>query len=253
MYQDVTSYLADQVDNGDFAMALQANVETQSNNGRSLTEESGLANATVEEMEVDEPTMEMLGPVSDIRYGSSSVVVDSYVEACKCDGWETFNCNTDVLVPNSELVICIKSVSSDVKIDFLDSVFVTQGQTTLGIIEADKVMFTSFASREYVPDMNGVAVSTRLPSNYFTFDTGEFLTISGGVSMKLAGGGRKLQAFATSDAPFDEGASFEVKVNLARGDELKSVQKVANSASAVACKDSALLVMISVLAYTMLW
>ena len=52
--------------------------------------------------------------------GNDTIDVSSYIEACKCDG-VSFVCNTAPLVPNSELIVCIKSVSSDVGIDFLDS------------------------------------------------------------------------------------------------------------------------------------
>ena len=51
--------------------------------------------------------------------GNDTIDVSSYIEACKCAG-VSFVCNTDTLVPNSELIVCIKSVSPDLLIDFLD-------------------------------------------------------------------------------------------------------------------------------------
>ena len=54
-----------------------------------------------------------------INAGNDTVDVSSYIEACKCDG-VSFECNTNALVPNSELIVCIKSVSPDLVIDFLD-------------------------------------------------------------------------------------------------------------------------------------
>ena len=61
-----------------------------------------------------------LGP-GTIEQGTGSTDVDSYVEACKCDSAQSFTCDTSPLVPNNELVVCIKSVSPDVEINFLDS------------------------------------------------------------------------------------------------------------------------------------
>ena len=54
--------------------------------------------------------------------GSSSTNVDDYVQACKCDGVQSFSCdNASPILPNQELFVCIRSVSSDMEIDFLDS------------------------------------------------------------------------------------------------------------------------------------
>ena len=53
--------------------------------------------------------------------GAGSTNVDSYVEACKCDGVQSFTCDSSPLLPNIELIICIKSVSPDVEIDILNS------------------------------------------------------------------------------------------------------------------------------------
>ena len=50
-----------------------------------------------------------------------STNVTSYVESCKCGGVQDFSCNSSPLLPNNDLFVCIKSVSSDVTIDFLDS------------------------------------------------------------------------------------------------------------------------------------
>ena len=53
--------------------------------------------------------------------GAGSTNVDSYVEACKCDGVQSFTCDSSPLLPNKELIVCIKSVSPDVEIDILNS------------------------------------------------------------------------------------------------------------------------------------
>ena len=61
-----------------------------------------------------------LGP-GTIGQGGGATDVDSYVEACKCDGVQSFTCDSSPLLPNIELIICIKSVSPDVEIDILNS------------------------------------------------------------------------------------------------------------------------------------
>ena len=129
--------------------------------------------------------------------------------------------------------------------------FVTQAvTTTLGIIETNQVQFPSFTSREYVPGMNGVAVSTRVPSNLFSYGADEFITITGVIVMKLAGSDRKLLA-VTSDANFDEKAPFQLKINLAR--ESKSAENTANSATVTSCEGFAVMGVIFSFVYTMLW
>ena len=52
---------------------------------------------------------------------TQSTDVTSYVTACSCGGADDFSCNTNALVPNNELFVCIKSTSSDLEVDFLDS------------------------------------------------------------------------------------------------------------------------------------
>ena len=127
---------------------------------------------------------------------------------------------------------------------------ITQAVTTLGIIETNQVQFPSFTSREYVPGMNGVAVSTRVPSNLFSYGADEFITITGVIVMKLAGSDRKLLA-VTSDANFDEKAPFQLKINLAR--ESKSAENTANSATVTSCEGFAVMGVIFSFVYTMLW
>ena len=46
---------------------------------------------------------------------------DLEAEACQCDGVQSFTCSSSPLLPNQELFVCIWSVSSDMEIDFLDS------------------------------------------------------------------------------------------------------------------------------------
>ena len=56
-----------------------------------------------------------------VEAGADSASVASYVEACKCDGTESFNCDSNALLPNDDLHICVRSTAPDVRVDFLDS------------------------------------------------------------------------------------------------------------------------------------
>lgn len=63
---------------------------------------------------------------------------------------------------------------------------------------------------------NGVVVSTRVPTNIFTFAVGEYLSITGTVEMKLAGSGRRLHAddHDGTDEEEDLASSFALQVAL---------------------------------------
>ena len=111
--------------------------------------------------------------------------------------------------------------------------FVTQEATTMDVILNDQVQLPSITSREYVPGINGVAISTRVPPNLFSFRAGSSITITGGVEMKLVEKtglfGRKLRATGYAKK-IDEKASYEIKVDLSR--EMTSDEEVSfNSAS----------------------
>jgi hypothetical protein len=110
-----------------------------------------------------------------------------FVTACKCDSAQSFTCNNNVLFPNDELAVCIRSLSEYVRIDYLDSVRVQQGDTDLSVIQNDQVDFPAITYREYVPGANGVAVSTRVPANIFNFALGQSIAVSGGIVVRLAG------------------------------------------------------------------
>ena len=45
--------------------------------------------------------------------------VADYIEACTCEG-VSFVCHNNALMPNADLIVCIKVISSDVEIDVLD-------------------------------------------------------------------------------------------------------------------------------------
>ena len=123
----------------------------------------------------------------------------------------------------------------------------------MDVIDENRIQVPSITTRTYVPSINGVVVSTFVPSNIFDYSTGAKIDISGSVVMKFveAGGSRKL--VATTSAKSDENKdSFKLEVVLQR--EMVSEEDVLfNSATFVATKVFVVLIgMVSALvAYTM--
>ena len=74
----------------------------------------------------------------------------------------------------------------------------TQDATELDVIVRGQIQMQSITSREYLLDMSGVAVMTRVPINLFSFRVGKTITVTGQMKLQLAGGnnGRKLKLFA---------------------------------------------------------
>ena len=66
----------------------------------------------------------MVTPTSSSLTDATMMVptINETVEACKCDGWQSFTCNTNALEKNEVLYICIRSASvSEVEAFILDS------------------------------------------------------------------------------------------------------------------------------------
>merc|ERR1712032_1634473 len=161
-------------------------------------------------------------PVTGSGIIRDSVSFAHYIYACVCNDTQSFSCRdgTDYTIsPNDELLVCIRSFSNDVRLASLNSMVLVQGDKTLGVIElGDQIAVNAITSREYVPDKNGVAVSTRVPMNLFEFGDGQFITIRGKVTTKFAGTRRELQTAANLDGTSlqtdDAGARFQLKVKL---------------------------------------
>lgn len=145
----------------------------------------------------------------------------SYVEAYQCGGMGTSNMTAD-LAPNSVLHLCIKSKSTDIEIESLDTMvikgFDTQdAASTLPIITSGTPSYSSITSIEYEPAGGEVSVTTRVPIGLFNYDALEAsISIGGEVEMRLTGsketarrlgmgGGRALQVTAgeTEEVAFD--------------------------------------------------
>ena len=125
----------------------------------------------------------------------------------------------------------------------------------MDVIVAGQVEIPSITSREYVPGMNGVAISTRVPPNLFPFRAGSSITIAGGVGMQFADSGlsgRKLLATSNSAKKFDEKAAYEIRVDLAHEMPFHGEVASINSASLSKNMDFTSLGMILVFSYTLL-
>ena len=118
MYEDMNTHMSKNIDNGGFTNTLQANAKSAN---LLIAPEAQMNSGEFEDPEMS--LIEPAGPIisSTSGLGSGSTDVNSYVEACRCDGAQSFTCSTDTLDPKADLFICIKSVSSDAEVDFLDS------------------------------------------------------------------------------------------------------------------------------------
>jgi hypothetical protein len=124
--------------------------------------------------------------------GSSTTTVDNYVQSCTCDDASSFTCNTDALGPNSLLNICVKSLSSDMEIDFLNDLKMTQGSEELIIVETNQLQDSAISSMTLVPAKNGVHVASVIPSKFFSYSGTSNAVVTGMVYLKLAGSRRRL-------------------------------------------------------------
>ena len=118
----------------------------------------------------------------------------------------------------------------------------------------NEVEVPSITSREYVPGMNGVAVTTRVPANLFAFSAGESITITGGIELKLVKSvrERKLQLFDDPSAKeLDERASYRIKVDLVSREMVIGDEVTSSSASLAMSTCFDLLVVIFVFTCTL--
>ena len=145
------------------------------------------------DFDVDFTTQEPVNmQAASLSSGSSTTSVDNYVEACTCDDATSFTCNTDTLGPNSLLNICISSTSSDMNVNYIDNLNMTQGAEEFVIIEAGEEQDSSISSMTMVPANNGVHVATIIPSAFFSYSSTSTAVVTGVVRLKLVGTRREL-------------------------------------------------------------
>ena len=136
--------------------------------------------------------------------GVGSTTVDSYVEACKCTSIDTFECNSDMLSPNQELYLCVRSTSPDIEVDSLHSLIITQGPETVLIIDGNTVQDESISAKYVVPEHNGVAVAMLVPAAFWNYGGMSQVSLTGTVYLKLVNS-RRLGAVELSiPSSFDD-------------------------------------------------
>jgi len=129
---------------------------------------------------------------ASLSSGSGTTTVDNYVQACTCNDADSFTCNTDTLGPNSLLNICVQSVSSDMEIDFLNILKMTQGTQEMIIVETNDLQDPAISSMTMVPEKNGVHVATVIPSMFFSYSGTSNAVVTGVIFLKLTGSRRRL-------------------------------------------------------------
>jgi len=114
------------------------------------------------------------------------------IEACTCNDKESFACNTNVLGPDDFLNVCIKSVDTEVEINYLDSLQMTQGENTLDIVQEEQLVDGTISSMSSVKSKNGVHVATVIPASFFSYNEATSAQVSGVVYLKFKGSRRRL-------------------------------------------------------------
>eukprot|EP00984_Skeletonema_dohrnii_P017552 scaffold8020_cov168-Skeletonema_dohrnii-CCMP3373.AAC.1 len=91
--------------------------------------------------------------VAEAKFGEISLVseedeaeVGNYIKACTCNDKESFTCNTNVLGPDDFLNVCINSTATEIEINYLDSLKMTQGEKTLDIVQAKELVDGTISS-----------------------------------------------------------------------------------------------------------
>ena len=84
-----------------------------------------IGNINVTRGDFNDPEMSGIKPTDPSETDGEalgSTDVNKYVEVCKCNRAKSFTCNTETLftITKSELFVCIRSKSPDVKVDFLE-------------------------------------------------------------------------------------------------------------------------------------
>ena len=84
-----------------------------------------IGNTNVTRGDFNDPEMSGIKPTDPSETDGEalgSTNVNKYVEVCKCNRAKSFTCNTETLftITKSELFVCIRSKSPDVKVDFLE-------------------------------------------------------------------------------------------------------------------------------------
>ena len=159
----------------------------------------------------------------------TEAAVENYIKACTCENMQSFECNTNVLGVNDWLNVCIRSQNSEMEINYLDSLQMTQGENTLNIVSNKRLNDDSISSKTKVTNQNGVHVASVIPASFFSYESSSTATVSGVVFLKLSGSRRRLAiemddpSAATSharalQAASDQESAFSMEVQLEKNE-----------------------------------
>mmetsp|Transcript_18895 Transcript_18895/g.31805 ORF Transcript_18895/g.31805 Transcript_18895/m.31805 type:complete len:357 (-) Transcript_18895:90-1160(-) len=145
-----------------------------------------LDSAVATSVEISTPEVEQIG------YSSTTARVENYIEACTCDGATNFVCNTNLLGKDDFLNVCIKSTSTDVEIDDLENITMTQDGNEFVIVQGGALQDATISSKTKVALQNGMHIATVIPADFFSYDSNTTAQVDGVVYLKLANSRRRL-------------------------------------------------------------
>ena len=125
-----------------------------------------------------------------ISGSSGTATMSDYVQACKCDSATSFTCNTNALGPRSVMNICIKVSSTDMYIDYIQSLIMTQDTTEMQLIDGGNIQNTAITTATHNETHNGVFVSSLIPVEFFSYETAGTAQVTGLVYLRFSGSRR---------------------------------------------------------------
>lgn len=149
--------------------------------------------------------------------------VGSYILVCKCDDFDSFECDAPgtTLSPGDPLNICISSRDSEIVVlEELNSLKLASeipGVSDLQIVASNKPVNENMSSLNQT-NSNGPWVATTLvPDRFFSYSTAATVSVSGNVDVSLS---RRLSDFRSLRAERPghgaESVPFELQVALER-------------------------------------
>ncbi len=163
----------------------------------------------------------------------SAADVEDYILACTCGGILEA-CNTNVLGPSDFLNVCIKSRDPEMRIDYLQSLQMSQekqdgSERAFVIVNPDGLEDSSISSKTKLPDESVVHVASIIPADFFSYESETSAKINGVVFLKLAGSRRRLAVDMAGDssralqAVGGQESRFDIEVELQKNElELES-------------------------------
>ena len=188
-FETFKTELLTSIGDGSFTESIQEIAAEAGDTSRKLQPKQGileLESAVATGVEISTPEVEQIG------YSSTTARVENYIEACTCDGATNFVCNTNLLGKDDFLNVCIKSTSTDVEIDDLENITMTQDGNEFVIVQGGALQDATISSKTKVALQNGMHIATVIPADFFSYDSTTTAQVDGVVYLKLANSRRRL-------------------------------------------------------------